>query len=163
MGRILFIYLILTASCLAYEDTCRNNVERRVGYSHDLSYLMGVIGGYTYSYHCDEPTYIKILGHIGTHHTGRYDTRYVNVMVAFEVIINGAIIPQSAIGKNVDGTREHYANVPIISYIEVPEGYNTIEIRGRSATSARPDQGGIMEIKPSTNFILYEIGPIDWK
>lgn len=127
------------------------------GWSPNLSWGMNTINSYTWTFTIDKPSILKISGHIDCHHRGIYNTGDRPVMVAFRILLNGRFLKGSRMGTNIAGEKQHYVIIPVHGFKKLDPGTYTIEIQGRSASSAAPNKNGLAEIKGGYNQVVYEI------
>lgn len=132
------------------------------GWSPDLMEDMAAIPGLSWSFTVAEDSLLEVVGHIDCEHRGIAGTSTKAVMVAFKGRIVSSAgsarwISGSTTGCNIVGEEDHYAIVPIAFSEPVSAGSYTVEIWGRSASTAAPGVNGLAEIKDGYTCITYKL------
>jgi hypothetical protein len=122
------------------------------------------VPGFTWSFAIDEPSYLIVFGHVDTEHrgkeTGIEDIADKAVMVAFQLKLNGSWLPGSKTGENILNRTDHYYSAQIHGFKELEPGDYTIELHGRSASTAAPGVDGLAKVKATYEQVVYRIVPI---
>lgn len=129
---------------------------RDIWWDQDLTVDFAKISGMAATFTVDKPSIVWLSGYIDTHHRGLVDAA---VMVAFKSRIDGSWMDGSTTGENILSETDHYGSSVICGYAEVDAGEHTVELLGRSASTAAPDTGGLAEVKGNYNCMLVHIEP----
>lgn len=161
MKNVLKIALFTTSTLFlnpAHSDEMQV-IENSVSWSPDLYENFSPVPGFTKTLSVTEDSHLFISGHIDTHHRGISNTEKKAVMVAFKVKINGSWLAGSTTGENIVGTEDHYYSAQIHGYKLLKPGSYTIEVHGRSASTAAPGVNGLAEVKGGYNHVIYKVLP----
>lgn len=115
---------------------------------------MRPISGMNATFTVSAPASVHVSGHIDVEHRGSIDDA---VMVAFNLQLNGAWMLGSKTGCNILNETHHYAALPIAGFAEVPAGTHTIQLFGRSGSTAAPNADGLAEVKPGYNLMVVRV------
>ena len=125
--------------------------------SPDLFWDMRVIPGFSATLVKNEPCYMRVYGHIDVKNRKLIRP---TIGAAIQVILDGKIVSGSTTGDNITYDR-HYWPAQVHAFKELVEpGAHTIEVHGRSYSSAAPGRDGLAEVKGGYNQVVVEFVPI---
>lgn len=169
MKRLLFIALAAFGALvgIAYAQSF-SATETKVhtlsvsGWTPDLMRDFNTISGFSKTIIVSEPSHLFVTGHIDVDHRGIAGTADKAIGAAFRVLSNGSTIPGSKTGENMtsDGADNYYAAQIHAYQLLQPSVTYTIEVQGRSYSSAAPNTDGLAEVKDGYNQVLLITTPV---
>ncbi len=132
------------------------------GWTPDLFWNFQAVPGFTKTISVTEQSHLFVTGHIDVDHRGIAGTSNKAVGAAFRVLANGSTIPGSITGENItsDGADNYYAAQIHAYKLLQPNVLYTIEVQGRSYSTAAPNVNGLAEVKDGYNQVLLITTPV---
>lgn len=122
----------------------------------DLFWNMMPVPGFQRSIVVARRSHLFVTGHIDVQHRGVAGTANQSIGAAFEVRVNGNILPGSTTGANMtNSSSDAYYTAYIHGYKVLEPGSYTIDVYGRSYSSVAPGVDGLAEVKGGYNEVLY--------
>lgn len=128
--------------------------------SYPLPELFAPAPDFTWSFTIDQPSYLIAFGHVDTEHRGIAGTMDKAIFAAFQLKLNGRWLPGSKTGENILNRTDHYYAAQIHGFKKLKPGDYTLELHGRSASTAARGVNGLAQVRATYNQVVYIIVPL---
>lgn len=128
--------------------------------SFPLPELFAPVPGFTWSFTIDQPGYLIAFGHVDTEHRGIAGTADKAIFAAFQLKLNGRWLPGSKTGENILNRTDHYYAAQIHGFKRLKAGDYTLELHGRSASTAARGVNGLAQVRATYNQVVYIVVPL---